>query len=350
VISEPFAAANGQRQGGEMRLLILGGTVFLGRHIAEYALGRGHEVAIFTRGQRNPDLFPAAERLRGDRDGDLSALAGRRWDAVIDTSGYVPRIVRASAEALADRVERYIFISTISVYADYSRVGMAEDGPIGTLADPTVEAITGETYGPLKALCESSVEAVFPGGALIIRPGLIVGPHDQSDRFTYWPGRVAHGGPVLVPRTLDRAIQIIDVRDLAAWTVRLAEERATGVFNATGPDRTLMMRELFDTCREAAGPGNDAAPVVVAEDFLLERGVGPWMEIPLWMPDRPEMAGFFAIDCRRAFAAGLTFRPLAETVRDTLAWDRGRPADTPRRAGLAPEREAELLREWREKA
>lgn len=331
-----------------MKLLILGGTVFLGRHIVEYARERGHEVTIFTRGQRNPDLFPEVERLRGNRDGDLGLLAGRRWDAVIDTSGYFPRVVRASAEQLANQADRYIFISTISVFSDYSKVGMAEDGPIGTIADPTVEEVTGESYGPLKALCEQAVQEAFPGRALIIRPGLIVGPHDQSDRFTYWPTRLARGGEVLVPRTLDREIQVIDVRDLAAWTVRMAEEGTTGVYNATGPDRALTMRELFDTGRAVAG--SDATPVAIPEDFLLERNVGPWMEVPLWMPDRPEMAGFFGIDCRRAFAAGLTFRPLAETVRDTLDWDRARPADTPRRAGLAPEREAELLREWGERA
>lgn len=327
-----------------MKLLILGGTAFLGRHIAEYALGRGHDVTLFNRGQRNPDLFPDVERLRGDRDGGLGALAGRRWDAAIDTSGYVPRLVRASAGLLADQVDRYIFISTISVFSDYSRVGMAEDGPIGTLADPTVEEITGETYGPLKALCEEAVEAALPGRALIIRPGLIVGPHDQSDRFTYWPSRVARGGEVLVPRSLDRTVQIVDARDLAGWTVRMAESGATGIYNATGPEQPPTMGQLFATCREVAG--SRATPVVVAEDFLLERNVGPWMEVPLWMPDRPDMAGFFAIDCRKAFAAGLTFRPLAETVRDTLAWDRSRAADAPRRAGLAPEREAELLREW----
>jgi 2'-hydroxyisoflavone reductase len=330
-----------------MKLLILGGTVFLGRHIVEYALERGHEVTIFTRGQRNPDLFPEVERLRGDRDGGLAVLDGRRWDAVIDTSGYFPRVVRASAEMLADKADRYIFISTISVFSDYSKVGMAEDGPIGTIEDPTVEEITGESYGPLKALCEQTVEAAFPGRTLIIRPGLIVGPHDQSDRFTYWPSRLARGGEVLVPRSLDREIQIVDARDLAGWTVRMAEAGATGVFNATGPDRSLTMGELFETGRAVAG--SDATPVVVAEDFLLERNVGPWMEVPLWMPDRPEMAGFFAIDCGNAFAAGLTFRPLEETVRDTLEWDRTRAADAPRRAGLAPEREAELLGEWRAK-
>ena len=328
-----------------MKLLILGGTVFLGRHIVEAALARGHAITLFTRGQRNPDLFPAVERLRGDRDGDLSALAGRRWDAVIDTSGYFPRLVRASAELLADAADHYVFISTISVYANYLQENMAEDGPLGTIADQTFEQVTGESYGPLKALCEQAAEAAFPGRALIIRPGLIVGPHDQSDRFTYWPTRVARGGAVLVPHTLDRPIQVIDVRDLAAWTVRLAEEGATGSYNATGPDRALTMREVFDTCRAVAGPDCDATPTVVSEEFLLAQGAGPWIELPLWMPNEG-MAGFFAIDCAKAFAAGLTCRPLAETVRDTLAWDRSRPAAAPRRAGLAPEREAELLSAW----
>ncbi len=328
-----------------MKLLILGGTVFLGRHIVDAALARGHEITLFTRGQRNPDLFPEVERLRGDRDGDLAALAGRRWDAVIDTSGYFPRLVRASAEFLADAADRYIFISTISVYANYQQEHMAEDGPIGTIADETIEQVTGESYGPLKALCEQAAEAAFPDRTLIIRPGLIVGPHDQSDRFTYWPTRVARGGEVLVPHTLDRPIQIVDVRDLADWTVRMAEERATGIYNATGPDRELTMRELFDTCRTVAGPDCDATPTVVSEEFLLAQGAGPWVELPLWMKSEG-MAGFFTIDCAQAFAAGLTFRPLAETAGDTLAWDRSRPADAPRRAGLTPEREAELLSAW----
>jgi 2'-hydroxyisoflavone reductase len=330
-----------------MKLLVLGGTVFLGRAIVEDALRRGHEVTLFNRGQRNPDLFPEAEKLHGDRDGGLGILAGRRWEAVIDTSAYFPRLARASAEALKDAVDRYVFISTISVYADFTQVGMDENAPVGTLEDETVEQVTGETYGPLKALCEQAVEAALPGRAIIIRPGLIVGPHDQSNRFTYWPTRIARGGDVLVPRSLDWQTQIIDVRDLAAWSVTMAETGALGVYNATGPDHRLTMGDVFETSRAVAG--SDARPVVIPEEFLLAAGVGPWMELPLWMPEKPELAGFSAVNCARAYAAGLTFRPLAETVRDTLAWDRTLPADAERRAGLKPERETELLQAWREK-
>ena len=182
-----------------MNLLILGGTVFLGRHLVEAALARGHAVTLFNRGQHNPDLFPEVERLRGDRDGDLQALEGRRWDAVVDTCGYVPRVVRASAEMLAPNVDHYTFISSISVYADTSKPGIDEQAPVGTLDDPTTEEVTGESYGPLKALCEQAAEAAMPGRVLNIRPGLIVGPHDPTDRFTYWVRRVAEGGEVLAP-------------------------------------------------------------------------------------------------------------------------------------------------------
>lgn len=331
-----------------MRLLILGGTKFLGRHIVDAATARGHAVTTFTRGTLTPELPAGVEQLRGDRDGDLGALAGKRWDAVIDTSGYVPRVVRASAEALRDAAGRYVFISTISVYPEFGQTGIDEGAPVGTLDDATVEEITGPTYGPLKALCERAVEEVFPGRAVIIRPGLIVGPYDPTGRFTYWPARIARGGDVLVPRALDWPTQIIDVRDLAAFAVAMAEGGAPGTYNATGPADPLTFGELFATAREVAG--SDARPVVVPESFLLAENVGPWMELPLWVPDTPENKGFAAIDCRRAIAAGLTFRPLVETVRDTLAWERTVPADAARPAGLAPEREASLLRDWSARA
>ena len=327
-----------------MRLLVLGGTKFLGRHIIAAALARDHEVTIFTRGRLTPDLPPQVEWLRGDRDGDLGALAGRRWEAVIDTSGYVPRIARASAEALRGAVGRYVFISTISVYPEFSRVGIDERAPVGTLDDETVEEVSGATYGPFKALCERAIEETLPGRAIIIRPGLIVGPYDPTGRFTYWPTRVARGGDVLVPRSLDWPTQIIDARDLAAWSVTMAEGGAPGIYNATGPNYTLTFGEVFEACRAAAG--GDARPVVVPEEFLLENEVAPWMELPLWIPDTLEHAGFAAVDCRRAIAAGLTFRPLPETVRDTLAWDRTLPPGAERGAGLSAEREAELLRAW----
>lgn len=326
-----------------MKLLILGGTVFLGRHIVESALQRGHEITLFTRGERNPDLFPGVEKLRGNRDGNLAPLEGRRWDAVIDTSGYVPRVVRASAELLKDAVAHYTFISSISVYAGFETPGMDETAPVGTLADKGVEEITGETYGPLKALCERAVEEVRPGRALIIRPGLIVGPHDPTDRFTYWPRRVARGGEVLAPDRPDRATQIIDARDLAAWIVRMVEAGATGVYNATGPAERLMMGHLLDACNAAGG--GSATFTWIPEQFLLDAGIGPWIELPLWVP-ASEGVGFDSVSITRALAAGLTFRPLEETVRDTLAWDAARPADLQRRAGLDPEKEQETLRRW----
>ena len=331
-----------------MNLLILGGTVFLGRHLVEAALARGHAVTLFNRGQHNPDLFPEVERLRGDRDGDLQALEGRRWDAVVDTCGYVPRVVRASAEMLAPNVDHYTFISSISVYADTSKPGIDEQAPVGTLDDPTTEEVTGESYGPLKALCEQAAEATMPGRVLNIRPGLIVGPHDPTDRFTYWVRRVAEGGEVLAPGDPDAPVQVIDARDLAGWTIRMIEQRQTGVFNATGPAERLRMADLLTTCKQVSR--SDATFVWLDDAFLLEAGAGPWIEVPLWIPATDgQNDGLLDIDIAKARAAGLTFRDIADTVRDTLAWDRTRPADTERRAGLAPERERALLQAWHER-
>ena len=328
-----------------MRILILGGTVFLGRHLAAAALARGHAVTLFNRGKSGPELFPEAEHLRGDRTNDLSALEGRNWDAVIDTCGYVPRVVRASAERLAGAVERYVFISTVSVYADTSQIGITEEAPTGTTQDPTTEEVTGETYGPLKVLCEAAVERALPGRALVIRPGLIVGPHDPSDRFAYWPRRLARGGEVLAPGNPDAPVQFIDVRDLAEWTVRLVESSATGIFNATGPEQPLTMRAVLEACRKVAG--TDATLTWIPDDFLLEAKVAPYSEFPLWIPDDPKHAGFSRMSIRKAFDAGLTFRPLAETAQDTLAWDASLPVEKQHRGSLTPEREAELLMLWK---
>lgn len=338
-----------------MRLLILGGTLFLGRHLVEAALAGGHEVTLFNRGQHNPTLYPELEKLRGDRDGNLEALRGRRWDAVIDTCGYVPRVVQASAELLAGAVDHYTFISSISVYRGFSTSGMDEDALVGTLPDGTVEEVTGETYGPLKALCEQAAERAMPGRVLNVRAGLIVGPHDPTDRFTYWPQRVAQGGDVLAPGDPGRRVQFIDARDLAEWNVRMAQAGQAGTYNVTGPDHALTMGALLEQCK--ATSGSDARFVWVSDRFLLEERVTPWTELPLWIPaDRTDMAGFLSVSCGRAIAAGLTFRPLADTVRDTLAWDDGRAgAPAPgagsgagvRGAGLAPGREAELLAAWR---
>lgn len=334
------------REGATVKILILGGTVFLGRHLVQAAQARGHEVTLFNRGRQNAELFPEVEKLRGDRDGDLDALRGRRWDAVVDTCGYVPRIVRASAELLADATAHYTFISSISVYAGFTQRGLGEAAATGALDDTSVEEVNGATYGPLKALSEQAAEAAMPGRVLVLRPGLIVGPHDPTDRFTYWPARAARGGDVLLPAPAERAIQVIDARDLAGWNVRLIEQGATGVFNATGPDEPLTFGRLFEECRAAGG--NDARPVWADERFLLDAGVTPWIELPLWVPDRtdPAYAGFHDVDASRAIAAGLSFRPIAETVRDTLAWDATNPADRVRRAGLTPEKEGQVLAAW----
>lgn len=326
-----------------MRLLIIGGTVFVGRHLVARALARGHEVTLFNRGQHNPDLFPTVEKLRGNRDGELGVLAGRQWDAVIDTCGYVPRLVRDSATALANQIEHYTFISTISVYPDYSQAGLDETAAVGVLGDPTTEEVTGESYGPLKALCEQAAEIAMPGRVLTIRPGLIVGPNDPTDRFTYWPARVARGGEVLAPGEPSQQVQFIDVRDLAAWTIAMVEANTTGVYNATGPDYRLTMQRLLEECNTVAG--NHANFTWVNEAFLQEQGVGAFVEMPLWVP--AAMAGLEQVNCQKAIATGLTFRPLATTIQDTLAWHTTRDPAHPWRAGITPEREAQLLQTGR---
>ncbi len=324
--------------------MILGGTVFLGRALVEAAVAAGHEVTIFNRGQTNPGLFPAVEEIHGDRTKDLSALAGRRWDAAVDTAGYVPRLVRMSAEFLAPSVNHYTFISTISVFAAFEQPGMDERATVGRLEDPSTEEFNGPAYGPLKALSEEAAEAAMPGTVLVVRPGLIVGPHDPTDRFTYWPARVARGGEVLAPVGPMIETQLIDVRDLAEWTIRMVEAKASGVFNATGPAAPLTLGEVIETCRTVSG--SDAKPVWVPEEFVTEMEIAPWAELPLWTGGGDAMAGFAKIDCRKAIAAGLTFRPLEETVMDTLAWDRRREGMA-RKAGLAPEKEAAALKTWR---
>jgi 2'-hydroxyisoflavone reductase len=332
-----------------MDILILGGTVFLGRTLVDTALMNGHRLTLFNRGQTNPNLLPQVEKLAGDRQGDLSALEGRHWDAVIDTCGYVPRLVRRTAELLADSVEHYTFISSLSVYADTSQTGIDESAPVGILEDPAIEEVNGDTYGPLKALCEGAAEAAMPGGVLVVRPGLIVGPHDPTDRFTYWPRRVAQGGEMLAPGHPGRAVQFIDVRDLAEWILLMVEAGKTGVYNADGPRQPLPMGDLLEICRSASG--SQAAFTWVSEAFLLEQGVEPWTGMPMWVPESlPEYAGFFTFDCNKAIAEGLEFRPLSETVCATLKWDASLPNDRPLRAGITRQREAELLQEWWKKA
>ena len=325
-----------------MKLLILGGTRFLGRALVEAARAAGHEVTLFNRGQSNPDLFPGLEQVRGDRDGGLDVLAGRRWDAVIDTCGYVPRVVRASAKLLADAVDLYTFISSLSVYSDPTIIGMDESAPVGTLKDETTEEITGETYGPLKVLCEQAVTEAMDGRALLVRSGLIVGPHDPTDRFTYWPYRVAQGGEVLAPGQPDDPVQIIDVRDIAEWTLRATEARLAGPYNVTSPSDRLTMGDVLQTCRQVSA--SDAHFTWVGDAFLLEHNVAAYTEMPLWVP--AEYAGFDTFDVSKALRDGLAFRQLQQTVRDTLQWQATRPADWQWRGGLTAEREAELLQAW----
>jgi len=325
-----------------MQLLIIGGTRFLGRALVDEARAAGHTLTLFNRGRSNPDLYPDVEQLHGDRDGGLEALAGRRWDAVIDTCGYVPRVVRAAAGFLAGAVDHYTFISSLSVYGEPLADSAGEGAPLATIADETIEEITGETYGALKALCERAATAGMGGRALSVRSGLIVGPHDGSDRFNYWPARVARGGEVLAPESPDYGVQFIDVRDLARWTLQATEQRLTGPYNVTGPERPLPLGRLLDAAR--ALTGSDARFTWVDGDFLLEQGVAPFIEMPLWVPTAD--AGFNNFAIGRALAAGLTFRPVDDTIGDTLAWLATRPAGHTWRAGLPAEREAELLRLW----
>ncbi len=329
-----------------MRLLIIGGTRFLGRALVDEALAAGHEVTLFNRGRSNPGLCPVVEKIHGDRESDLHLLDGRRWEAAIDTCGYVPRVVRASAGYLSGAVEHYSFVSSMSVYAEPLPVGLDESGPVGVLVDESVEEITGETYGPLKALCEQAATEAMDGRTLNARPGLIVGPYDMSDRFTYWPARVARGGEVLAPSGPDYGVQFIDVRDLAHWLLVAAELRLTGPYNLTGPRRPLPLGELLETCRDVAE--SDARFTWVDEAFLTTSEVTPYMELPLWVPS--EYEGFNTFNIDKALAAGLVFRPVEDTVRDTLAWANNRPADYAWRAGLPAEREAELLAAWRRSA
>lgn len=326
-----------------MKILIIGGTRFLGRHLVDSALARGHQVTLFNRGKTNPGLFPQVETILGDREHDLEKLAGRAWDVVIDTCGYVPRIVRLSATGLerSGSVGRYVFISSISAYADFKKIGINESDPVGKIEDESFEEITGESYGPLKVLCEKAVRDLYGERALIIRPGLIVGPNDPTDRFTYWTQRVARGGDVLAPEKPDVPVQIVDVRDLSDFTIQLIEEKASGIYNATGPDYELTLGAMLETCKQVSG--SDANFKWAAVEFLNQNKVAEWSDMPVWVPDNEENQGFSRVDISRAIKAGLKFRPLQDTVRDTIAWANTRPLDQAWKAGLTTQREAELL-------
>jgi 2'-hydroxyisoflavone reductase len=324
-----------------MKILVLGGTVFLGRAFTEAALRAGHRVTHFNRGKTSaPD--PRVETLLGDRTDAAAltaALRGREWDSVIDTSGYLPQVVRKSVELLRGAARHYVFVSSISVYAGPE---FGEDGELSPPPDPVPEAMAMEHYGALKAMCEAEVSAAFGAKALILRPGLIVGPDDPTDRFTYWPARIARGGRVLAPGRAQRPVQFIDARDLAEWMVRLAERATGGTFNATGPTNGTSMRQLLAACRDVAA--NNAVLEWADDAFLLEHNVIPWTEMPLWVPEGDEKAGgLLDVPIGRARLNGLTFRPMGETIRATLVWHRTRPADHAWKAGMAADRETRLL-------
>ncbi len=330
------------------KILFLGGTGFLGPVTVEAALARGHEVTLFNRGKTNPHLFPDLEKLVGDRKtSDLAALKDRKWDAVIDTSAYYPRVVTEALAALHNNINHYVLITTVSVYAGYSKINMNEDDPLATLpegTDPATEKVGGETYGPLKALCEHAANAALPNRVANIRPGLIVGRGDPTDRYTYWPVRVARAGEVLAPGAPSDPVQIIDVRDLADFIVRAVEQSDTGAFNATGPVGGLPISKLLDACRAASS--SSATFTWADADFLEANEVRPWADMPVWLPPKGDYAGFGQIDVSRAVARGLSFRSPEDTARDTLAWFATLPEERRNKlkAGLTPEREAELLK------
>ncbi|HEX4667385.1 MAG TPA: NAD-dependent epimerase/dehydratase family protein [Chthoniobacterales bacterium] len=339
-----------------LKILILGGTGFTGPYQVRYAIARGHSVTVFNRGKTHPGILPdGVEQLTGDRNtGDVAALKGRKWDVVIDNPTMLPKWVHDAGAILKGNVERYIFISTISVYGDVPTPGLDETAPLAKYDGKDAMKETRDTviaskfalYGPLKALSEKEVEKWFPGKGCIIRPGLIVGPGDETDRFTYWPVRIDRGGEVLAPGNPSDPVQFIDARDLAEWTIRMAEQGATGIYNATGPATPLTVGGMLDGIKE--GLKANATFTFVPADFLEKEKVSPWSDMPVWVPPSGEDGGLGTISIKRALARGLTFRPLGETARGTLAWFRAQPKERQEKlgAGLTPEREAEVLAAW----
>jgi 2'-hydroxyisoflavone reductase len=330
----------------KLKILIMGGTGFLGPHVVETAKKRGHTLTLFNRGKTHPGLFPDIEQLHGDRKSDMSALEGRKWDAVVDTSAYIPADVTRSTTLLAPNVGHYLLISTVSVYAKLDKPGLDESAPLATTPDPDAQKVTNENYGALKALCEKAAAAVVPGRLTVIRPGLIVGPGDPTDRFTYWPVRVARGGEVLAPGKPSDFVQFIDARDLADFIVLCLEKKAYGTFNADAQGGSITIGTLLDTCRKVSH--SDAKFVWADPAFLEEQKIAPWADMPVWAPAEGDEAGFGRVSAAKAKAAGLSYRPLSTTVADTLAWFRKEPAERQAklRAGLSAEREKEALAAW----
>ncbi len=330
-----------------MKLLILGGTQFVGRHIVERALAQGHEVTLFNRGKTQPGLHVGAKQLKGDRKSDVSALSSDNWDAVIDACGYTERDVRHTTQALAQRVKHYVFISSISVYASF-RESNDESSATGVIVDSDTETVDGRTYGPLKAACERIVQSVFADRCTLIRPGLVVGPYDHTDRFTYWPARIAKGGDIIAPNSPQDPVQFIDARDLAAFTVHCAEQPLTEVFNVIGP--TMSMGEVLQYCKEVTQ--STAQFIWLPAAYLSQHNIQEWQEMPLWMSPEGDYRSFALTHARKAQAAGLTIRVVKDTIADILRWHLSRPPaeQLALKAGLSDERHAALLAAYRAQA
>lgn len=341
-----------------MRILIIGGTKFLGRHLIEAAQARGHEITLFNRGKHSSETFGNVEQIHGDRNSDLDKLSGRNWDAVIDTCGFLPQSVKASAEALRDSAGQYIFISSGSVYTDIKEADYDENTPVAELnederrrageIDPKGELtgpILGDLYGGLKILCEREAEKAMPERVLNARSGMIVGEFDPTDRFTYWVMRVARGGEVLAPGTPNRFVQLIDAGDLAAWLVKAVEQNLTGIYNVTGKSLELTMEKMLGEIKKTSG--SDAEFTWVDEDFLNRENVQPWSEMPFYLPESyKEGEHFLSMGIDKALQTGVEFRPLSDTIADILAWRKTK--DGALKAGIDAGREKELLGRWRE--
>jgi 2'-hydroxyisoflavone reductase len=343
----------------QLRILILGGSGFTGPFQVSYALSRGHHITVFNRGLTHPGELPKeVEQLIGDRNGQLDALKGRQWDVVIDNPTTLPKWVRDAAQILKGNVDRYVFISTLSVYAEPSWSGMGENGPLAQYDGPdpmkwTVEALRNSTqtlYAPLKVLSEKETQKWFPGKSLVIRPGLIVGPGDESDRFTYWPVRIARGGEVLAPGDPKKDyVQFIDARDLAEWTIRMVEQGDTGIYNAVGFKQKLLLSQMLDDIKTVTK--SDAQLTWINVDFLLEQKIHPWYDMPVWVAPKGPEGGFSNLSNKKALAKGITFRPVSDTALATLEWFGKQPA--PRqaslRSGITAARESQILAAWHAK-
>ena len=345
----PQVAAAGEKKTKPLNVLILGGTGFLGPHMVRETLRRGHQVTLFNRGRSNSDLFPDLETIKGDRDNGLDGLKGRTWDAVIDNSGYVPRHVQDSARLLAANTDRYVYTSTVSVYADFD-IHNVESSPLGTIPDESVEEVTGETYGPLKALCEKRAASEIAADKLtIIRPTYVCGPGDHTDRFSYWPIRTRKGGEMIWPGTPDDVIQIIDVNDLATFTLDCVDNSISGIYNAVNPAGSYTMGDLLEDSQAITGTTVD--PQWISEEFAYQNELTGSRLLPIWNPSAGEHGGSGTFSGKAARAAGLHNRPPRETARNLLAWwdTQSEERRAGMKAGLSAEREVELIAAWKAK-